>query len=228
MTAKIEYKDPGEGAIEFALQFFGGVSKENAISHVRKLMNGELHDITDKRIKRCDYCRYFYRDKTKPNNSRVCSQECKIRKHTLKRAMKKLDAALVKPQKKEPEIVPYVFWLEYPFWVNEYEMLKQSWKYEAPYALDKIERIVAAKQRDEMTGGKRIPKRVVPYSGNEIESSKVSVRFAKQDCQRKPSEVIVTMMTAEEIDNYFRSKYTEEHLKQERRRAVLFSRSKKV
>ncbi|MGG4467229.1 hypothetical protein ABER68_04220 [Paenibacillus alvei] len=191
-------------------------------------MNGELHDNADKRIKRCDYCGYFYRDKTKPNNSRTCSKECKTNRDTLQRAMKKADQEIVKPQKKESKQLPYVYWLEYPYWVDEYEMLKYSWKYEAPYPQDKLEQIEAAQLRDETTGGKRKPKCVVPYSGINEGTGKVTVRFAVNTCPRKPSEVIISKLSVEELDEYYRGRYSKEHLKQERRRAMLFSRSKKV
>ncbi|MDM5460003.1 hypothetical protein [Bacillus cereus] len=48
-------------------------------------------------------------------------------------------------------------------------MLKHTWKYEAPYSPNKITAIHAAKQRDGIIGGKRRPKRIVPYSGRDKE-----------------------------------------------------------
>ncbi|PLR65985.1 hypothetical protein [Bacillus sp. UMB0893] len=163
----MEFKQPGEGAVLFAQQFTDGLTIDEALPIIGSLLNGELHDVSDKRIKRCGHCNYFYRDQTKPNNSRTCSRACKIDQDTEKRRMKKADEALLSPKKKTKREENYVYWLEYPFWLDEYEMLKQSWKPEVSYCAEKIEVISAAKQRDEILGGKRKPKRVVPYNGRE-------------------------------------------------------------
>ncbi|NNU88671.1 hypothetical protein ETC04_16435 [Geobacillus sp. MR] len=166
---KDEYREPGPGAVEFARQYVEGLTREEALPVIKKLLNGELHDPTDKRIKRCAYCGYYYRDKTKPNNSKTCSRECKIDFDTLNRKKKRADQALLNPKKKSE--VHYVWWLEYPFWVNEYEMLKRSWKHEAPYSPNKLAAIRAAQQRDGAMGGRRKPKHIVNYNGDEKEQS---------------------------------------------------------
>ncbi|MBK5500927.1 hypothetical protein [Peribacillus sp. TH14] len=227
MENKIDYKQPGEGAIEFAQSFTCGLNLNDAMPVIKKIMDGELHDAKDKRIKRCDYCSYFYRDQTRPNNSRTCSRECKINRDTLNRAKKRADAALLKPKKKSKRETYYLYWLEYPFWLNEYEMLKQAWKYEAPYSPSKIIQIDAAKQRGELIGGKRKPKRVVPYNGEEAEQPKVFVKYAKIS-DRKPGEVTISHMEPNEQSEYYSRKYTERHLQLERRRAIEFRCSRKV
>ncbi|KYC65204.1 hypothetical protein [Heyndrickxia coagulans] len=187
-TAETAYRNPGTGAIEFARQYTEGLTVKEALPVIERLLKGELHDPADKRIKRCAYCGYYYRDKTRPNNSKTCSRECKIANDTLKRAKKRADAALLKPEKKtEVREEHYTWWLEYPFWINEYEMLKRSWKYQVPYAPDKLAQIDAAKQRDRMIGGKRKPKLIPSDDGN-----KTIVKFVKSD--RKLGEVIVSHM----------------------------------
>lgn len=153
----MKYNQPGEGAISFAQVYTEGFTKHESLSVIQSLMRGELHDVSDKRVKRCGHCNYFYRDQTKPNNSRTCSRECKISQDTMKRRMKRADEALLNPKKKSKREQYYIYWLEYPFWLNEYEMLKQTWKYEAPHSPDKINRISAAKQRDGNIGGKKKP-----------------------------------------------------------------------
>ncbi|MEW8987380.1 MAG: hypothetical protein AB2401_10345 [Bacillus sp. (in: firmicutes)] len=223
---KVEYKYPGSGAIEFARTFTESLSMDESLLVIKRLMQGQLHDLSDKRIKRCSYCGYFYRDKTRPNNSKTCSLECKIVRDTVERAKKRANDALLKPKKKSKRETYYYSWYEYPFWINEYEMLKQSWKYEVPHSPTKIIQIDAAKQRYEITGGRKKPKRVVPYNGDEKDTGKVSVKFTKSD--HKPSEIEVTLMSRGEIESYFRSEYTERHLRLERERAIRFSRSKKV
>jgi hypothetical protein len=219
-----EYRNPGPGAVEFARQYVEGLTRAEALPIIKKLLNGELHDTTDKRIKKCAYCGYYYRDKTKPNNSKTCSRECKIDFDTLNRAKKRADEALLSPKKKKE--TTYVWWLEYPFWINEYEMLKRSWKYEKPYAPDKLAMIRAAKQRDEMLGGKRKPKCEVNYNGDEKVQPKVSVNFGKAS-PNKPCEVTISQMTPEEIEAYFTEKYSQEHLKMERWRAENLAAVKK-
>lgn len=224
---KISYKQPGEGAVEFAQTFTEELTQYEAMPVIKQLIRGELHDQADKRIKRCDYCGYYYRDQTRPNNSRTCSRECKTSRDTLNRAKKKADEALLKPKKKTKRETYYLYWHEYPFWLNEYEMLKQAWKYEAPSSPKKVEQISAAKVRGELMGGKQKPKRVVPYNGDEAEQPKVFVKFANRN-DRKPGEVIVSRMNPAEVTKYYSDKYSERHLNLERKRAVGFSRSKKV
>ena len=88
------YREPGKGAIEFARQFVEGRTRDEAIEILRDLLNGNLHDKTDKRIKKCSTCGYYYRDRTKNNSSKTCSRECKIKRDTLRRAEKNAEKAL--------------------------------------------------------------------------------------------------------------------------------------
>lgn len=165
-TNEIVYRNPGEGAIDFAKHFTSDLTSDDALHIIRKLLKGRMHDKTDKRIKRCAYCGYYYRDKTRPNNSKTCCSKCKVDLDTLRRAIMRADKALLNPKKPKNER-GHVWWLEYPFYVQEYEMLKHTWKYEAPYSPNKITAIHAAKQRDGIIGGKRKSKRIVPYSGRD-------------------------------------------------------------
>lgn len=218
ITAETNYKQPGTGAIEFALQFIGEITKEEALPIIIQLINEELHDATDKRVKRCAYCNYHFRDATRPNNGKTCSRPCKVASDTLTRAMKKADKELLKGEKKKTKRETfYVSWIEYPFWINEYEMLKHSWKHEV--SSDNIEQIIAAKQRDALLGGKKKGVAVVGYSGNEVEQAKIYVRFPEVD--RSNSEVSASTMKACDIDAYYIEKYGERHMQHERKR-VLF------
>jgi hypothetical protein len=51
---KISYKQPGEGAVEFAQTFTEELTQYEAMPVIKQLIRGELHDQADKRIKRCD------------------------------------------------------------------------------------------------------------------------------------------------------------------------------
>ncbi|MDA1528486.1 hypothetical protein [Bacillus cereus group sp. TH260-2LC] len=167
-TNEIIYRNPGEGAIDFAEHFTSDLKSYEALPIIKQLLKGRLHDKTDKRIKRCAYCGYYYRDKARPNNSKTCCSKCKVDLDTLKRAIIRADKALLNPKKAKRDTC-HVWWLEYPFYVQEYEMLKHTWKYEAPYSPNKITAIHAAKQRDGIIGGKRKSKRVAPYNERDKE-----------------------------------------------------------
>lgn len=227
-TTKTTYREPGEGAIEFAREYVKELSRDEALLTIKRLLEGELHNTTDKRIKRCDFCGYWWRDASLRNTKKTCSSYCKTKIKTLQRRKHRERAALLnpKPKKETKREVNYVHWVDYPYWINEYEMLKQSWKYENPYSPNKINQIAAAKERTERMGGKRKPKRVVPYNGDEDIQPKTSVKFVKER-GKNYSEVVISFMKPEEISAYFSSKYSERHLKLERRRAIL-SGDKKV
>lgn len=137
MTSKND-RDYGKGAIEFALKFIEGLSTAEALSVLRALDNGELHDRSDKRIKRCDYCEHLWRDNSLRNTKRTCSDECKTDIKTLQRRDQRANEALLNPQpmeKKRTLMDDYIWWPEYPFWINEYSMIKIGWKFEKPSGL---------------------------------------------------------------------------------------------
>jgi len=162
----IEYKDAGTGAIAFAKEFIDAGDDRNTILDVlADLLAGKLHDTSDRRIKRCAYCNYYYRDKTRPNNSKTCSKECKTNLDTERRAIKrrkdkKEQATLKSGTIKERT---YLSHLEYPFWIgdifgerehtDEQAMQISLSNYEQPY--DNINEIAAAKQRYDLIGGRK-------------------------------------------------------------------------
>lgn len=130
----------GTGAAEFARSYVEGYPKEVALERLKLLNEGRLHNTEDKRIKRCATCSYFYRDKTKPNNSKTCSKECKIKKDTVIRAAKK-------PKKLTQRDTLYHDHYEYSYWVDEEKMRNNTWKYEVPYSAKQLEQITTAKRR---------------------------------------------------------------------------------
>lgn len=154
-TAEYNYKNVGDGAILFAEEFTSGLTEENALQVITDLMADKLHDKTDKRIKRCGYCEYLYRDRTRPNNSKTCCKGCKIAFDTLNRAKLTADKELLsgKVKKKTQRELYYVSWLEYPYWLDEKKMLEYYGRKES--SKDNIEQIAAAKQRAALIGGKR-------------------------------------------------------------------------
>ncbi|WP_346200049.1 hypothetical protein NSQ96_15340 [Caldifermentibacillus hisashii] len=215
-TSDQTYRNPGTGAIEFARQYTEGLTVKEALPVIERLLKGELHDPADKRIKRCAYCGYYYRDKTRPNNSKTCSRECKIASDTLKRARKNADKALLKQDFEKELYTYYARHLEYPFYLSEHYMLKRAHNHETPCTDDKLAQIDAAKQR----GYKRKATNT-PTDG----SDKVYVRGLRY--KHSYGEVQTSFIPRERIDEYFINKYGAYKLRMERRRAKQFSRSKK-
>jgi hypothetical protein len=216
-TTKTTYRKPGTGAIQFAKQFITGLDRRQALPIIKRLNAGKLHDKKDKRIKRCEYCGYFYRDKTRPNNSKTCSRECKIAKDTLIRAKKNADKAVLKPKKDiEKEIyTAYTRWLEYPFYLSEHYMLKHAHDYESPFDYDKLSQIDAARQRNYKRKGTNRP-----TDG----SDKVHVRGLRH--RHLYGAVKTSRISREKVDEYLINKYGAYKLKMERWRGNQFRRSK--
>jgi hypothetical protein len=216
---KIEYREPGEGAILFATQFTEGLMMTDALSVIQRLMKGELHDADDKRIKNCDWCGYLFRDDSKPNRARVCCRPCKYAKDNFAKKNKKMDQELVKPKKKKRSGLSghYASHLEYPFFASEEYMLKYYHRYERSYAPEKIALIDAAKQTS--NGGRR--KSVnTPTDG----SDKVNIRGIRHGHRYGP--VVESQMNPADIEVYFIEKYGERHMKNERERAIRFKEFK--
>ncbi len=102
---------------------------------VRSLMTRPVEEYGDKRVKVCVYCRYPWRDPSLRNTRGTCSDDCRRGLKSEQRYKLRAEQALVRArwqvQDKKPKPNYYLYWYEYPFWLNEYEMLKRSWKYEA-------------------------------------------------------------------------------------------------
>jgi hypothetical protein len=187
--------EPGRGAVEFAKEFTEGLTKEEALPVIRRLIRGELHDHDDKRIKKCEYCGYYYRDKTRPNNSKTCSPECKAARDYLAKAKKRADAALLKPKKPKYGGL-YAYWLEYPYWTDEKAMLRYNYRREAVFDDQKLAQIDAARQRAERIGGRRKPK----YVASDEKQYNVRVKFAKYEEARKPGPVKTYYLATDKTD----------------------------
>lgn len=212
---KLIYRQPGEGAIDFAKGFTDGLTQPQALFVITDLLAGKLHDSADTRIKRCEWCGYLYRDKTKPNSAKTCCRPCKYAKDNHAKAVKKADKALAKPKSnaKESMYTYYAGHLEYPYYISEHYMLKRAHRYESPFAPDKLAQIDAAKQRGYKRKGN-----ATPTDG----SDKVHVRGIRH--KHSYGEVEISQLEPD----YFVRTYSERHLKMERWRAQQFKCSKKM
>ncbi|AST93264.1 hypothetical protein BC6307_19375 [Sutcliffiella cohnii] len=226
---RLKYKEPGTGAIEYAKQFTEGLTLEQSAPIIAQLLRGELHDATDRRIKRCDYCGYYWRDDSLRNTKRTCCEDCKRSLKTMQRRQQRADKELLNPKPRKRTLMDdYIWWLEYPFWINEYSMIKIGWKYEVPCAPNKLSRIEGAKERSYKMGGRVKPKIQIPYSGeNEegvIKSHVINVKLPITDT--KPGKVSHFVMS--DPRKYLLEKYGEEKLALEAKRAKYLSGDKKV
>lgn len=150
---------PGEGAIEYVRTLIGGANREQAAVILQKLRNDPPPD--DPRVKICNFCGYLFRDKTKPNNAKVCGKSCKKFTNTLQRQIQRSKSMVVKPKK----FTLYQWWHEYPFWAQEKAMLSRAWSYEKPFDPDKIEQISAARQRTQRMNGRKNTVKIVDTGG---------------------------------------------------------------
>lgn len=138
----------------------------------------ELH----KRVKRCDFCGYFWHDDSLRNTKKTCSDVCKTGIKTLQRRDQREKEALreeangLKREKKKTLKDDYVWWLEYPYWVNEYSMIKLGWKFEKPFKTSTID-YINFKNATLGSGNRRIPKRIVSYDSKKNENHKINMRL---------------------------------------------------
>ena len=183
-------RPPGTGAVEYALSFIEEASSRTEVANViAELLANRLHDpSSDKRIKRCDYCEFYYRDKTKNRSAKTCSHECKAAKDVIRRAAKNAEIKTTLSNKEKQ----YASHLEYSYWSRESDMVEYVSRYET--LSDKLEQIEGAVYRKECIGGRKKGIPVISYDGTEHQQSRVNVRYAKNDTSS--SEVRVSKMTA--------------------------------
>lgn len=120
---------PGAGAIEFACAIVAGMDEDRAAATINAIVERSYHDPDDPRIKDCRFCGFVYRDKTRPNNSKTCSPECK--------------AGMDAEKKREKRNAAGQF--------HEY----RASNYESLHPNDKLEYIEAARQRYNTIGGRK-------------------------------------------------------------------------
>ncbi|MFD1955831.1 hypothetical protein ACFSL6_17075 [Paenibacillus thailandensis] len=153
----IHYIDPGTGAVTYALEFVAGLTRDEAMPVICELLTNLP---VDRRVKYCEYCRYPYRDGSLRNTTRTCSSECKTGIKTLQRRQQRADKALLegKERKRTKREEHYAWWHEYPFWLDEYEMLKVAWKYEVSHRTELID-FIQGQRELYGEGNRKIPSR---------------------------------------------------------------------
>jgi hypothetical protein len=139
---------PGSGAIAFAAKYVRDLDFEQALITLGRLMDGQLHDPRDKRVKRCDYCGYFWRDETRNNRKQTCSAECRRGIKTLHQAARRAKQKARNSGGRKPTKKGEYYRREHGLWTTEGEMLKHVSKHERPYPTHKVAQIDAAKGRE--------------------------------------------------------------------------------
>lgn len=204
-VTKIQYREPGIGAIEYAKEFTYGLDRAEALSIIKSLLKGDLHDQTDKRVKRCGYCGYYFRD-GKANKRRVCCDECKAAKDALSRPARRKKQSQregkAPRELKEPNPrLRYASMLEYPFYADiDYYLRNVSWHREIPMEDETL---------DFLNGG------FVQKKPTE----NVRVRYHLAKVSRKAADVFTKKMSAQAIEEYLLKRHGEKKLAEERRRA---------
>jgi hypothetical protein len=137
--------EPGEGAIKYAASLVDALSREEAAKVITSVLEGLP---PDRRVKLCDFCKYPFRDESLRNTRGTCCDGCKRGLKTLQRRKQRADKDLLspKPKKSTKREQNYYWWFEYPFWLDEYEMLKQSWKYEVPHDMALLDHVTSQNQ----------------------------------------------------------------------------------
>ncbi|AKG35652.1 hypothetical protein [Paenibacillus durus] len=139
--------EPGEGAVEYARELTEGLTPSEARLVIRDLLK---HPPAGPKIKRCAVCSYYFRDRTRPGNAKVCGPSCKTVRKTEQRADQRARQDTDKPNK--------------PRRYDTEAYMRRLWNYEKPYDPDKLAQIYAARERARlMGGGRKKPIRRVDY-----------------------------------------------------------------
>lgn len=213
--------EPGAGAIKLAQEFAVGRTREEVEEIIPDLIAGNFEGAEDKRVKRCQFCGYFYRDATKNNSSHVCSPECKTGKDIVLKQYRRQIRNADKPKRKLLKDEHY-FDGEYSFfasdfWMREYDRRHQSYSYG-----DNFEAYVGYHQVKAINGGRRVkvPQKI-DYNGTE-KVKPVHVKFSRNNANiKKAGKVKAYKMSREEIDGHLQESYGAEKLAYERRFAQL-------
>lgn len=231
---------PGEGAVLYALHHLlrrsvphgGKMTPEQVLELCVDITAGNFEGVGGKRVRRCQYCGYYYEDITRNNSSLVCSDECKTGKDIELKAFRREIRKASNPKRRltykeryYAEYHPDGSVLEYPFWKSDFHMFEYDRKRGSRLYGDDIEEIIARSQLNTEMGGKKKGVAVVPYNGDEKGVKDISVRFIDAG-QRKPGEVVSYKMSREDYDAYLLETYGAAKLRNERKRAILFGKGR--
>jgi len=219
---------PGEGAIEFARQYFPPyVEHYEGLEIAADLIDGFFEGVDDPRVRRCNHCGYFYRDKTKNNSSLVCSDDCKNGKDGVLQWYRRESRKAGKPRRLSWMDMHYATHnadtgerLEYPFWISDWHMFEYDRKHKAYSFGDNFEQYVAQQKLKEKRGGKRKRPQLIDYDGY-LKPQNIAVKFITSGVGRSNGKLIIIKRSKSEIAADLLERYGEKHLHRERIRAQM-------
>lgn len=229
-------REPGEGAIEFARRYIKpGMDMEMALDMLTEVIDGYVREVFDEKVKRCSYCGFLYRDVTKNNGSKVCSNKCKAKKDSASKKKKRKDTAMNNgTARKYADNLYYYAHLEYPYWNSidgrKSEDLMSMFDRKRGSILlgDNFENVVASHKKRQQEGGKR-----KNTDNTNLYESKWSNSVWKPSAEfwgdTKPdaSRVKIIKRSREEIEAYMFEKYGETKMAGVRKRAIAYAKGRR-
>lgn len=219
---------PGEGAVNFAKQFVAEMTEEHVMEVCEDLVAGYFVGYGDKKVRRCQFCGYYYRDTTKNNFSLVCSDECKTGKDIALKAWRRKTKSAGKPRRLTYKDLYYAeYWpgtgvkLEYPFWASDFHMFEYDRKHKAYAYGDNLEEVVARALLNIEMGGKKKSTQTIDYDGDQ-KAAKFAVKLSEK--QRKTTEVVIYKSSSEDIAAGFIERYGADKMAQVRRAAIIWGK----
>lgn len=223
---------PGAGATKFASRYIANVDEYyDCLDVLEDVIDGNVEEIEDKRVKRCGYCGFLYRDESPKNNRRTCSDECKAEKDYLAKQIKRYEADMQRPdRRKTADEMYYYSQYEYPFWNsmngNSDETMQEYNRKRGSILLgDKLEAVAFASKNQTDNGGKRVnTDNVNLYEGDWSSSSQTPSKEFYGDTKPIATDVVVKKYGSGEVEKYLAETFSEQKRREERRRAIEFMR----
>lgn len=219
---------PGEGAVNFAMQFVANMTVEHVMEVCEDLVAGYFVGYGDKKVRRCQFCGYYYRDTTKNNSSLVCSDECKTGKDIALKAWRRKTKSAGKPRRPTYKDLYYAeYWpgtgvkLEYPFWKSDFHMFEYDRKHKAYAYGDNFEEVVARALLNIEMGGKKKAAQIIDYDGDK-KAAPFAVKLSEK--LRKTKEIVIYKSSREDIEDGLLERYGAEKLAQVRRAAIIWGK----
>lgn len=220
------FKNPGTGAIDFARRYIGpGMDYHDMLEVMEDVVDGNIVEIHDKKVKRCQCCGYFFRDITKNNSATTCSRECKAGKD----AVLKTYTRRVKKEQNGTGRKSFKYGRyhggEYPFWVNDWAMFEYDHKHNIYAHGDDFEEVVAAAQRRILAGGrKRVTDNYGLYEGEWSNKETTRSHDFWGDTPTTGGKVKTIKRTRADIEAYMLDKYGEKKLAKARYEAIIHAK----
>ena len=231
MTPTALKVQPGVGAVNFAMQYVGEMTIAHVSEVCKDLVAGYFEEVGDKKVRRCQFCGYYYKCPTKNNSSLVCSEECKTGKDIALKAFRRKVRKAGKPKRPTFKQLYYREYsdgvkLEYPFWGPgltgygaDFHMFEYDRKHKAYSYGDDLEEVVARALLNQKMGGKKKVPQIVDYEGDRKATS-FAVKLSEK--LRKTEEIVIYKSSREEIEAGLLERYGAEKLARVRRNTILF------